>query len=653
MKPFKHFFIIEFKRLFSLIPLILGLLFLGAAVYVIQDGSDQFKDILKNKEEFKQIEQSKVKKYHYYTQYGAYGFRIQFIPSPVSIFFYDSGSFSELTANIDVGERLNLYNSFKGKNMFKERPGTHADFAGLFLLFGSLMCLFYGYDTFPRREYTKLLSSMAGEKRVYFQTFTARFLLLCLYFTLVTAVGIVIVILNGIAFTGTEYLYILCFLGIWLLLALSMFSVGTALRLIKSKVLGITLLMLTWIFLVYLYPLAVNKITLIKAGNMISNYQMELDKFNELVNFENRAIEDVGRYSKEKAKTQPGKQLVKSFLNREYKKIQKIEKKLEEQVTANIKLFQWLSVFSPTTFISSVTSEMSSKGYEGNLEFFKYNQYLKDKFCLFYFEKEYDSPPGEKEIESFIKEEENIFTGSARLPGNFGWGLLVLLVYCVGVFWLSYFAFKKALHSVEEEDNKDEKEKEDKAEKEETAADDLAGFQLEKAKYRVLHIEDNSFKDEVYNHLSAEHGNDSLYLCHQCEIPGDIRVRDFLSLAAALLGVELSNQEKEAYPGPFRRLDKLEKFKVLLDLTEPARRAGKTYYLFHNLTRDMPIEAYILLKDHMEALAAEGVCVVYLTRDNIVTDVQLHRKSRYSELPTWSVQVEQCKKMLDSHPDPV
>jgi hypothetical protein len=106
--------------------------------------------------------------------------------------------------------------------------------------------------------------------------------------------------------------------------------------------------------------------------------------------------------------------------------------------------------------------------------------------------------------------------------------------------------------------------------------------------------------------------------------------------------VELSKQEQEAYPGCFRRLKKLEKFKVLLGLTELARRAGKTYYIFHNLTRDMPIGAYILLKDRMEALAAEGLCVVYLTRDNIVTDVQSHKKSKYRERPSRWTSANKC-----------
>ncbi|MCU0288920.1 MAG: hypothetical protein MUF15_21310 [Acidobacteria bacterium] len=113
MKTFKSIFTMETQRLLN--NKNIGLLFLFSLLcfYFVQTGIGIYKSIIENKEKFQDIEQLKVKQYISYSQYGSYGFRVLFIPSPLSIFFVNSSVISELTANVDSGERLNIYNSFK------------------------------------------------------------------------------------------------------------------------------------------------------------------------------------------------------------------------------------------------------------------------------------------------------------------------------------------------------------------------------------------------------------------------------------------------------------------------------------------------------------------------------------------------------------
>jgi hypothetical protein len=87
MKTFSKFFKIELKRLFKIIPGATAIIFFALAMFFIMEGTLGYKDKLDKKEEFKKIEQAKVKKHYNYTIYGMQGFRILFMPRASNIFF--------------------------------------------------------------------------------------------------------------------------------------------------------------------------------------------------------------------------------------------------------------------------------------------------------------------------------------------------------------------------------------------------------------------------------------------------------------------------------------------------------------------------------------------------------------------------------------
>ncbi|MCP5107834.1 MAG: hypothetical protein GY950_30885, partial [bacterium] len=396
MKTFKYFLKIEFNRLCNWITIILALLFFALSMYFIHYGADQYKDILENKDNFKKIEQSKAKYFKDIATLGEQGFRILFVPSQLNIFFHKSGAFSDLNANLDVGERLNLTASYKGQHMFREQGVMYADFYGLHILFGSLIAMIYGFLSFRYREYLKILGGLRGFRKIYSHIMWARFLLLGLYFIVVTVAGAGLALVHGISFSGSDFLYIAGYLGLWLLAVLVLFSAGTWIGSIKSNAAGIMVLAVTWVFLFYISPLIVSQAADSITDKMKSIYQLEKEKWGVLMGFENRAIETEGRYKEEKAGSASERKLIESFWNREYKAMQAIEKKMEEEMRDKIKAYEGLTLISPTTFLSSVTCELSSKGFGSLVDFYKDVQDLKHQFCQFYKDKKFYSENKEK-----------------------------------------------------------------------------------------------------------------------------------------------------------------------------------------------------------------------------------------------------------------
>ena len=636
MKAFKYFFKIERKRLVHIITISAAVSFFILAMYFVAVGAGRHRDVLDKKETFKRVEQSKVSRHKTYDRYGTYGFRIIFVPSAVNIFFYDSGAFSELSSTLDVGERLNVDGSFLGPNMYRERRVMYADFSGLHLLFGSLMALVFGVLTFRYREYLEELGSMAGFNKVHFQILSARFLLLALYFIIVTAAGIALVFLMGVPLTGTDLLYIVGFLGLWLLAVLVLFSAGALIGVIKAGGIAGAVLMAAWICLFYLIPLVVNQRADVAAHKIKSIYQQEKEKWDVLMNFEDRASEEAGKFKPELAKTPMEQELIESYMNKEYKQMQGLEKDMETKMRDSLKEYEWWSLASPVSFLAAAATEMSSEGYKDLVGFYANSQVRKDQFCRFYKDKKYYSRDGEKGVESFIKGEENIYYGRAQLPANMPWGLLELLALSLALQGLCYYCHKKALKKVDGDM---------------AAQWDPASLTADapEGKPRAMQIQEEGYNQRLYNHLAQGRGRDFLYLCHAGQVPGDIRVGDFLDLSAALMGVSpdppatsVPSREKR-----FEKLAKLEKFKVSMAVTELAERAGKTCYLFHDLTREMPAEAAVLLKKRMEELSSRGSWVVLLLRDQLLYDIGSEKSFGIREASGWLAQVEHWADVLN------
>jgi hypothetical protein len=329
----------------------------------------------------------------------------------------------------------------------------------------------------------------------------------------------------GIRFTGPEFLVILESLGIWLLAGLVIFGLGAAIGAIKSMTYAGVLLTITWFFLFYISALVVSKAADDSANKIKSIYQLENEKWDALMRFEKRAIQEAGKYKPENANTQTGHQLIDSFMNREYKEMMALEKDMENEMRNSKKAYEWWSLLSPGTILSAVACEMSSQGVNNLADFDAYSQDIKDRFCQFYKNKRFYSPDEGKGVESFIKNEENIYYGRAGLPSNIIWALLELVALSFIFHGVSYYCHKKSFSKVEGE----------MAEQWDPGTWEALNTVPGEGKAQVWKIEEEGFIRRINNHFSGS--KDYLYLCQADSLPGDMEAQDFLELSAVLMGV--------------------------------------------------------------------------------------------------------------------
>lgn len=446
MKTLKTTYFLELQR--TLNKRTVGLFFIIAllSLYLVQTGINNFKSGFKNQKTFQDFESLKVKQYVNYNQYGAYGFRIVFLSSPLSIYFVNSSAITELTANIDSGERLNLYNSFKGKGLFLEKTGGFKDFSGIMLLLGSLFILYLGYEAFIYKDYLRFMAGFVDYKRLFFSVVLSRIMLLLFFILFIGGISFLLLKLNGIYLSMDELFHWSSYLGILVLLMLFFFFLGAIAGAFKSNFSGFIMLIFSWFIFVFLIPGGVNSFISQKADNLIPDYQLELEKLKILMDFERYALKKMGVTTEENKGDI--KKMMEDYLNSGFKQIQQLEEGLEKEMSKNIHRFQCISACCPSTFYLSVGNELSGKGYENFIGFFKYSRELKMKFVRFYINQRYSTQgpmDGSRGVSSFIKQNENLFYGQSMVPRTFFMGLVVMGVYIMVLGLLAYLRFLKSM----------------------------------------------------------------------------------------------------------------------------------------------------------------------------------------------------------------
>lgn len=656
MAVFKTILFFEIKRFLgkksTIIILSLGLLF---SMTMIQLGINEYKAIAQNKTKFKEFESLKISQYVNYTQYGSYGIQVLFVPSPLSLFFTNSVVASDLNAFVDSGERLKIYHPLKGKHAFGARTYGFADFSGILLFFATLLTLFYGYDTFKNREFSRLLSALCTPNRLFRALVLARVLILTLMLFILIASTFALVRLNGIPLEiDQQFLAFFCLI---LLVAIFFFSIGTFLGACASKVTAIILMLSCWFFFLFLIPFAINSFITWEADKITPANRLEMEKLKILMDFEKRAIEKAGTFDYGKEVTDARRDLISSYWDKEFKKIQALEQSMILEMNHNVSLFQDLSLISPTTFYFSVTQEISSRGYMNLVDFYDYVLQLKQKFFKFYMEKVYFS--NFSRVVPFITGDENIFYAKSRLPGNFGIGILITILYIVLFLGFSFYHFLQTLFKLEVGQE---------------VAMHKPVLQLKHGQFRVLVIEGERFKNLLFSLFSGKireickkgliqrvlvDGRDIavhslnenfVYLCHPEHIPGDIRGDHFLFLLAGVQKVPLK-VAREIMENPylqeigrkrFSQMKNLEKFELLLTL---AAIKKSPVYLIHDVTRGMPLEASIHLKGVMENLKDSNSLVLFLTSGPLVANEKWDRGYDFWETPSWATMVDRYQEI--------
>lgn len=649
---------IEIRRALRLRNVIAALLFFILAMVLVQDGVSQYRDHTKQKEEFKIVEIERIKQHLSYTAYGLLGIRLYFAPAPLEIFFNKSAAAPQMTAVINTGERLSIDTSMNGGDMFKNRGGNFADFGGIMMLAGYFMVIFYGVTTFRHKRYHQVLAKSMGNRRLFWHAVICRYQVIGFFFLAVTAAAAALVSLNGIVLSGRDYIELAGYILDWQITAFFLFIIGSLAGKLPSREAGNLLAVIIWFAAVLVLPAAAEKAVEKKADTIISHFRLELKKWNKIISFENRAIKEAGKFNPANANTKTERDLVESFIKNEYQHILAAERQLEIEMAEIAKFYRDLSTVFPTTSHRVVTNGISGKGYEAGVGFYRRSRITKERFADFYKKKRYYSD--DKQVEPFIKGEENIYYGKSRLPGNFWEMAAIKLVWVLVLLYAAYLVNQRDLYGYRLNAK---------------AKNSPRELLLHRGKRQVLRVYGHGTGDYLYRVLSGKgkkhakgvgkgnavlwEGSDLaekprpvefVYICSPADIPPDIPARDFLVLQAAIM--ERTWEEYTGildWPrscrkaGKYGQLPLMKQFEVLMSL---AAGTKVDIYIFRNTAYEMPAGAYIRIKEKMAELAAAGAAVIYLTPDPLAVDRELETRRDYRQikLAAWDHMVEALKR---------
>ena len=600
------------------------ILFLLLCFSSVWDGVREYQHIIKNKKKFQEVERENVGKFVTYSQYGLYGFRLMFLPSPLSALFVDPAAAPELTAFVDSGVRLRLYHSVLGKNLYDEKNPGFLDFSGILLLFGSILVLLLGYNSFRPREYLRHLSSILGHRKAFALVIAARMILTGVLFLFTVGCVPLLMRLNHIVLSGREYAHLLVFVIITLLMLWFFLLLGAAAGSIKSKSSGFITVVALWFVFVFLIPGTISKIVSKKADNMSSAYNLEQEKLKILSEFEKKALARTLRYTTVEEKKDADRKSAESYWDNELKKIQAIEKKMEIEAGNNVNLFQALSMLFPTSFYISAASEIDSRGYRNVIDFYAYVQKLKSSFVRFYFDKKYYS--NYSGVESFVQDDENVFYAPSRLPGYVFPGMVLILIYIACLFVFSFYRLKSFLFARSGKDAEEVNGLDVELKTGETYVLLTNGRVLNDRLYKFFSVPDKDFKglvrlDDVSlaSDESEVRKSGFVYFCRPCEVPAGIRVGDFIRFISRALGAS-NKSVAELYMRLGEHIEKknfgslpvVEKFKVMLEI---GRLKGSKVYMFHDFALRAPAGFLESFMEELKALKGRGMAVLYLTGD--------------------------------------
>jgi hypothetical protein len=411
--------------------------------YFAWSGVNEYRRSLAEKKFFVDFEKEKTRQIATYAQYGTFGFRILYETAPLNLFFINSSILQDLESNIDNYEAIRIDSSFKGDKLFLMR-GYFKDFAGILLVFGSLLMLYLGHLALVSPPYLRFLALRMPLARYFFLTTAARLFWLDLLF-LVLIMGLFVgVQAGGIVFSGQERGVFLCFSLFLVLLLDFIYLLGQLTTvLIRFRKTFFLWFFVVWFACIFLLP-ELSRISVFRNSQSLEPAEkINLEKFRNLMAMEQEFrdyLKANPRSSLDQVR-QMQKEFAVQFINSSYLVNTGLEMRYFRQIENVIAAHERRSVFFPTTYYQFLSGEASGKGYHGYLEFMDYIMKLRNRFMQFYLKRRYLEP--DSAVESFVKGSENIFRSRSRLPRSFVPGVMLTALYCAALLLLAFLSLQR------------------------------------------------------------------------------------------------------------------------------------------------------------------------------------------------------------------
>lgn len=660
MRYFTALFQMAIKRLISRRNIILLVLLLILSIYGTQQGIKEYRILVSTKKEFKAIELSFFNNIKDYNAYSFIGLKILYIPGASSFFFSNPILLSELSAKVNSVITLNIFNNGKGGSVVRGNSPFRFRFSNIILVLGSLLALLLGFEPMRGREFLKFLSSQWSPFWVYTSIVLSRVILFILALLVIFGCCLGLAVIQGIALAAADFFGLVIALIPMLLMILFFFIIGTILGSIQSKFASISGLLVVWFFFVFLYPAVINSILEDESYNITSFYEVDSKKLKLLNDFEKKAVKEAGEH---KDNTVEGRRKVaEGFWNNDFKEIEVVEEDLKQEIAQLINKYNNISLFMPTTFYTLTSNEVSSRGYQGYMDFYTYLQDLRRKFVRFWIDRVYyhDS----KILANFVTADENLFYSKSHVPENYLIGVLINVGYIILLVILSYFMFKRSLIHISAREIKELEEVDLELEKGDLKVWLTIGEHFNKLLFNMFSGEikgltKKGFSGEVRVNevdISKETSkNDFVYICQPGELPGDMKIKDLFTFYARwhkhraneyepiLADIKL---EKNLHK-TINQLKNHEKFDIVMGLLSLSK---SDVYLINDIASGMPMTCAIKLKNKMEELT-EKALVMYLTPPEATGMPSLPEGTYFEEGDNWLYLVESNKRLIEMSKD--
>jgi hypothetical protein len=212
--------------------------------------------------------------------------------------------------------------------------------------------------------------------------------------------------------------------------------------------------MIIWFIFIFVLP-EINKVyRSIKSSSLPSEEKLDIEKLSTLLDSEyNIKLTISNHLSKRKLNSQQDiqeyqkllKSLLQNYIHNGYAQNKNKENNFLQEVKRDMEIFSYLNIIFPVDFLSHISAEISGEGFSAYIHFFEYIVKLKDNFLQFYSQKRAEtiSTPNQSGVESFIQNTDNVYQTKSRLPENFIWGVMIMIIYFIILLFLIHFSQKK------------------------------------------------------------------------------------------------------------------------------------------------------------------------------------------------------------------
>ena len=627
----------EFNRVFDKRVLSLTAVVLVICLYLCSQGIKQYNNYLQKAAQFQKTEKKIFERLDYYTQYSIQGVRFLVVPSPICIFFADSGAYKDLAARINPVVSIDIYSDQKGKETGDGFQRISLDFAAVIYIFGSILALLYGYLPMNNRQYLMFLSNFNRPAKMFLSMIFYRFIFIVLTLLFIFAAALVMVYASGIRLSARDYYVLAAFAAAAILMMMSYFMAGILTGLFLEKWTGTAALLIIWIVFSFIIPGFVQNMIHKKGTNTNNNYKIETKKIDIVTGFEKDSKENYGEFNKVDIDTR--KKVIEGYWYIYYPGIESVEKSYHRDIESGnskkMRAMQW----SPATFYRVTAREASSMGLINESAFHAHLIGKQKEFARFYIDRCFYHDP--KEMVSFIKGDENLFRAEGNLPDGFPAGMIFNTFLCFILLLVSLLRFKKQVPA-NKNNNLTGKNKQD--------------LEPHPGILKVLLLKKTGFSQKAYDYLCTSQSGSwfFVYLCHPDNLPGFVKVKVFVKFMMLLMGLKKDMQRtilEKINPGKFKgklmkHLSPLEKGDILLTLLK-GLKDRRPLFLLNDIAEGLPFEFTILIKDWIEEMKQSGAFVLYLTTSPVARDDRFQSDSDYEELPGWEKSIELIKKAIN------